>query len=137
LGVAGWAAVSDALERVTGLTSLNGCGDYAAICAGGLKELTLNKEWELGVWAARFLKRSARTLTKLDVRYRYHTIILVLIVITSAYRFSPLPPLGPSTACRDSDSARLAAGPATPATHAPLEASTVSVEARGLPRKPA
>jgi hypothetical protein len=100
LGVAGWAAVADALERVTGLTSLNGCGDYAAICAGGLEELKLNKEWELGVWAGRFLVRSARTLTKLDVRYRYHMIILVvitvmIIVISPAYRFSPPPPTGP------------------------------------------
>ncbi len=68
LGVAGWAAVVDALERVTCLTSLNGCGQYAAIRAGGLRELTLEQEWELGVWAARFLERSGATLTTLDVR---------------------------------------------------------------------
>ncbi len=68
LGLAGWAAVADALERVTALTSLNGCGQYAAIRVGGLRELTLKKEWELGVWAARFLERSGATLTWLDVR---------------------------------------------------------------------
>jgi hypothetical protein len=68
LGVAGWAAVADALERVTCLTSLNGCGQYAAIRAVGLRELTLEKEWELGVWAVRFLERSGATLTTLDVR---------------------------------------------------------------------
>ncbi len=62
--------MADALERVTGLTSLNGCGDYAAIRAGGLQKMAL-RGMELGVWAARFLERSARTLTKLDVRYRY------------------------------------------------------------------
>ena len=67
LGIEGWAAVSDALERVTSLTSLNGCGQYAAIRAGGLAELKLEKEWELGVWAARFLERSGATLTALDV----------------------------------------------------------------------
>ena len=67
LGVAGWAAVADALERVTCLTRLNGCGDYAAIRAGGLRELYLYGT-ELGVWAARFLERSASTLTTLDVR---------------------------------------------------------------------
>ena len=68
LGVAGWAAVSDALEAATALTSLNGCDQYTAIRAGGLRELKLIPEWELGVWAARFLERSASTLTKLDVR---------------------------------------------------------------------
>jgi hypothetical protein len=62
--------VADALERVTGLTCLNGCGQYAAIRAGGLLELTLKKEWELGVWAARFLEQSSATLTRLDVRCR-------------------------------------------------------------------
>ena len=60
--------MTDALEGITGLTSLNGCDRYAAIRAGGLRELTLEKEWELGVWAARFLERSASTLTTLDVR---------------------------------------------------------------------
>ncbi len=70
LNVAGWAAVADALERVTSLTSLNGCGQYGGIRAGGLRELKLNKEWELpvGVWAARFLERSGATLTVLDLR---------------------------------------------------------------------
>ena len=60
--------MADALERVTSLTSLNGCGQYGAIRAGGLRELKLNKEWELGVWSARFLERSGATLTALDLR---------------------------------------------------------------------
>jgi hypothetical protein len=67
LGVAGWAAVTDALEAVTSLTSLNGCNQYAAIRAGGLREMNLGG-MELGLWVGRFLERSASTLTKLDVR---------------------------------------------------------------------
>ncbi len=70
LGVEGWAAVSDALERATCLTSLNGCDQYLAIRAGGLAELKLKKEWELGMWAVWFLERSRATLTALDVRWR-------------------------------------------------------------------
>ena len=66
--MAGWAAVADALERVTSLTSLNGCGHYAAIRAGGLRELELDGT-ELGVWAARFLERSGSTLTRLHVQW--------------------------------------------------------------------
>ena len=62
--------MADALERVTSLTRLNGCGQYAAIRAGGLREMTLRPEWELGVWAGRFLERSGATLTALDVRLR-------------------------------------------------------------------
>ncbi len=50
------------------LTSLNGCDQYTAIRAGGLRELKLTPKWELGVWAVRFLERSASTLTKLDFR---------------------------------------------------------------------
>ncbi len=68
MGVAGWAAVADALEGVTSLTSLNGCNQYTAIRAGGVKEMKLNGK-ELGVWTARFLERSASTLTSLDVRW--------------------------------------------------------------------
>ncbi len=60
--------MADALERVTSLTSLNGCDKYAAIRAGGLRELTLDGKWELGVWAAQFLERSSSTLTTLDLR---------------------------------------------------------------------
>jgi hypothetical protein len=67
LGVAGWAAVEGALERITSLTSLNGCDQYAAIRAGGLEELKLGGT-ELGVWAGQFLERSASTLTTLDLR---------------------------------------------------------------------
>jgi hypothetical protein len=68
LGVACWAALSAALEQVTSLTSLNGCDQYSAIRAGGLAEINLLEEWELGIWAARFMGRSASTLTKLDLR---------------------------------------------------------------------
>ena len=68
LGFAGWASMADALEGATSLTSLNGCDLYSAIRAGGLVELRLIKEWELGLWAVRFLERSASTLTMLDVR---------------------------------------------------------------------
>jgi len=66
LGVAGWASVAEALARGTRLTSLNGCGQYAAIREGGLQELKLDKKWELGMWAVRFLERSESTLTRLD-----------------------------------------------------------------------
>ena len=60
--------MADALERVTSLTSLNGCDKYTAIRAGGLRELKLDGKWELGVWATRFLERSGSTLTTLDLR---------------------------------------------------------------------
>jgi hypothetical protein len=59
--------VADALERVTSLTSLNGCDKYAAIRAGGLAKMKLGGT-ELGVWAAGFLERSGSTLTTLDLR---------------------------------------------------------------------
>ncbi len=68
LGVADWAAVSGALEGLTRLTRLNGCDQYEAIRKGGLKEMQLKPEWELGVWAVGFLGRSESTLTSLDVR---------------------------------------------------------------------
>jgi hypothetical protein len=68
LGSVGWIAVTDALEMVTSLTSLNGCDLYTAIRRGELAELNL-KNTELGVWAARFLERSASTLVTLDVRF--------------------------------------------------------------------
>ncbi len=60
--------MADALERAGSLTSLNGCDQYAAIRTGGLRELKLEHEWELGVWASHFLGRSASTLTVLDIR---------------------------------------------------------------------
>ena len=71
LGVAGWAAVTDALEQITSLTSLNGCGQFSAIRAGGLQELEIKdlEDGELGVWLARYLGRSGATLTKLDLRW--------------------------------------------------------------------
>ena len=64
--------MADALERVTSLTSLNGCDQFPAIRAGGPK-LRLDKldklgDTELWVWVARFLERSGDTLTELDVR---------------------------------------------------------------------
>ncbi len=67
LSVAGWACVSDALEGLTRLTSLNGCDQYAAIRRGGLAKIDLAGT-ELGVWAARFVGRSESTLTHLDLR---------------------------------------------------------------------
>ncbi len=67
MSVADWAAVDDGLERLTSLTSLNGCEKYLAIRAGGRKKINL-RGMELGVWAARFLERSTNTLTSLDVR---------------------------------------------------------------------
>ena len=70
MGVEGWAAVADALERVTSLTSLNGCSQYAGICAGGLREMKLSGT-ELVLWAMLFLERSAETLTKLEARCQY------------------------------------------------------------------
>ncbi len=66
LGADGWTAVADALERVTSLTSLNGSDSYRAIQAGGQTDLRLDGT-ELGVWAARYLQRSASTLTWLDL----------------------------------------------------------------------
>ena len=66
LGVAGWAAVADALERLPSLTSLDGCDQYSAIRTGGLQEIILCYR-DLGMWAARFLERSASSLTKLDL----------------------------------------------------------------------
>ena len=76
LGVDGWAAVADALERVTCLTRLNGCDEYGAIRAGGVREMRLGGT-ELGVWAARFLERSGSTLTSLDVRCRLDDAVTV------------------------------------------------------------
>ncbi len=66
--MAGWAAVSGALEGLTCLTRLNGCDQYEAIRKGGLAEMQLKREWELGLWVAGFLGRSESTLTHLDVR---------------------------------------------------------------------
>ncbi len=59
--------MADALERAASLVSVNGCGQYAAVRAGGIRALRLGGT-ELGVWAARFLERSASTLTALDLR---------------------------------------------------------------------
>ncbi len=67
LSDAGWDFVADALDSATSLKCFNGCGKYVAIQAGGLRELNLRGS-ELGVWAARFLERSASTLTKLNLR---------------------------------------------------------------------
>ena len=67
LGADGWTAVADALEGCTSLASLNGCDTCRDIRQGGQTEMLLNGT-ELGVWAARYLPRSASTLTRLDVR---------------------------------------------------------------------
>ena len=65
----GWAAVDEALEGITSLTSLNQCPypTCQAIRAGGQTEMLLGGKG-LAVWAARYLPRSASTLTKLDLR---------------------------------------------------------------------
>ena len=68
LGDAGWTAIANALERVTSLTSLNGCDEFREMRAGGLQHLELEHDWELWGWASLFLERSASTLTWLDVR---------------------------------------------------------------------
>ena len=60
--------MADALEAVTSLTSLNGCALYGGIRAGGQRELLLDGKFELAVAVARYLPRSAETLTTLDVR---------------------------------------------------------------------
>ena len=67
MGAAGWTAIADALEGITSLTSLNAYNRYAAIRAGGLAKLQLAGT-ELGVAVARYLPRSASTLTTLDLR---------------------------------------------------------------------
>ena len=68
MNAAGWAVIADALETATSLTSLNGCPQYAAIRAGGQRELML-AGLELGVAVARYLPRSADSLTALDLRW--------------------------------------------------------------------
>ena len=68
MDAAGWTAIADALEAVTAVTSLNGCPHYAAIRAGGQRELKLDGKWELVVAVARYLPRSAESLTMLDIR---------------------------------------------------------------------
>ncbi len=68
LGFEGRVAVADALDRITSLTSVNGCNQYAAIRKGELAELKLHGEWELAVAVARYLPRSGSTLRRLDVR---------------------------------------------------------------------
>ena len=63
--------MADALESITSLTSLNGFSEYAAVHAGGLTDLYLDSSNELGGWVpfmARYLERSAGTLTTLNVR---------------------------------------------------------------------
>ena len=67
LGVEGWGVLSDGLEGVTSLESLNGCDAYGAIRKGGVTEMRLRRT-ELWVWATRFLGRSSESLTLLDVR---------------------------------------------------------------------
>jgi hypothetical protein len=59
--------MADALEAVTSLTSLNGCALFGSIRAGGQSELLLGGT-EVAVAVARYLPRSAETLTTLDMR---------------------------------------------------------------------
>ena len=68
IDAAGWTAIADALEAVTSLTSLNGSPLYAGIRAGGQRELALAGT-ELTVAMARYLPRSADSLTALDLRW--------------------------------------------------------------------
>jgi len=68
VGAAGWTAIANALEGITSLTSLNGCALYPVIRAGGIAELQLEPATELCIAVARYLPRSASTLTKLDLR---------------------------------------------------------------------
>jgi hypothetical protein len=68
LGFGGRVALADALDRITSLTSVNGCDQYAAIRQGGLAELKLDGEWELAVFVVRYLPMSCSTMTRLDVR---------------------------------------------------------------------
>ncbi len=67
LGTDGWTAIADALEGITSLTSLNQGLMCRDIREGGKSKLLLNNK-ELGVWAGRYLPRSASTLTMLDLR---------------------------------------------------------------------
>ena len=68
LGLAGWSAIMDALEKITSLESLNEYSGYRSLKAGGLAELDLAGK-RLGVAAARFLSKSTNTLTTLNLRY--------------------------------------------------------------------
>ena len=65
LSVAGWAAVVDALEFFTSLTSLNDCDLYSAIRVGGETDINL-LDTDLALWAAPFLERSASSLERLN-----------------------------------------------------------------------
>jgi hypothetical protein len=67
VGAAGWTAIADALDGITSLTSLNGYDRCHAVRMGGVAELHLTGT-ELGVAVARFLPRSADTLTLLELR---------------------------------------------------------------------
>jgi hypothetical protein len=68
LGVEGWAAVVETLDRVTPLESLNGCSEYGFYRAGGIPVMKLEKfkEWDLPIWV--LLERSTSTLTELHLR---------------------------------------------------------------------
>ena len=57
----------DALERCTGLTSLNGYDEYQDILDGGLLEFQ-DQGHELALAVGRFLPRSASTLTCLELK---------------------------------------------------------------------
>ncbi len=84
MGVADWSAMVELLDMATSLTSLNGCDKYTAIRKGGQQELDL-RDTELGVWAAKYLFRSASTLTKLDLRF---SLLNVVVLFRSLSRVS-------------------------------------------------
>ena len=68
-GVAGWVALGGGLEALAGVRSVNGWEGWAGLREGGLATADLAGT-ELAVAAARFLPRSAATLTALDARCR-------------------------------------------------------------------
>ena len=57
----------DSVEAITSLECMNGYSGYLSLKGGGLTSLDLASK-RLGVAAARFLPRSAETMTILDLR---------------------------------------------------------------------
>ena len=66
-GAEGWKTVMDAVDRCKSLSSLNCFDSFNEVQKGGLRELDMDNK-ELVVALARYLPRSASTLTKLDAR---------------------------------------------------------------------
>ena len=70
------------LERLTGLTSLNGCKKFQQILAGSIVELDLEGT-EIALAIGRFLPRSASTITSLDLKYLNLFFLLQHVSISS------------------------------------------------------